>query len=59
MALILCNLLGREVARVADGSFTQGHHVVSFQAGHLPSGLYLHKLDVNGFSAQKKMLLLK
>ena len=53
------NMLGRQVATVVDYQLAQGRHTVSFTAGNLPSGVYLYRLEVNGFTDQRKMLLLK
>jgi hypothetical protein len=33
--------------------------VVVFDAGDLPSGVYLYVLEVNEFTAEKKMLLIR
>ena len=53
------NLLGREVARLAQGSFTAGLHTVSWQADHTSSGIYLVRIDANGESALRKVSLIK
>ena len=37
----------------------EGRHAVNFRADHLPSGIYVHSLKVNGFTDQKKMLLIR
>lgn len=57
--LVVYDLLGREVATVVNHIMPAGSHSISFNAGNLPSGLYLYRLVVNGFSDQKKMLLMK
>jgi hypothetical protein len=57
--LAVYDLLGRQVANLVQHEMTAGRHVVSFGAGDLPSGMYLYRIDVNGFSMQKKLLLLK
>ena len=59
VSLKIFNLMGQEVAAVVNRNMDAGRHVVAFDAGNLPSGLYLYKLEANGFSDQKKMLLLK
>jgi hypothetical protein len=58
-SLKVYNLTGQEVATIVKGNLSAGRHLVTFDARNLPSGLYLYKLDVNGFSAEKKMLLMK
>ncbi len=59
VSLKVFNLMGQEVAALVNRSMDAGRHVVSFDAANLPSGLYLYKVEANGFSDQKKMLLLK
>lgn len=53
------NVVGQLVAKIVDGNMSAGHHSVTFDAGSLPSGLYLYKMEANGFSAQKKMVLMR
>ncbi|HEY3296058.1 MAG TPA: T9SS type A sorting domain-containing protein [bacterium] len=59
VSLKVYNLMGQEVASLVNGNLSSGRHIVSFDASHLSSGLYLYRLNVNGFSAEKKMLLMK
>jgi hypothetical protein len=51
------NLLGQSVATLVNTSMEAGHHTVSFDASGLSSGLYIYKIEVNGYSALHKMLL--
>jgi hypothetical protein len=53
------NTLGRQVARLADGHYEAGLHVVEWNAGDLASGVYLYRLEAAGVSTTRKMLLLK
>jgi subtilisin-like proprotein convertase family protein len=53
------NVIGQKVAELVNGNMNAGRHVVSFDATNLPSGLYLYKMEANGFSDQKKMVLMK
>jgi subtilisin-like proprotein convertase family protein len=57
--LSVYNMLGQQVATVVNGNFSAGRHVVTFDATGLSSGLYLYKIEANGFTAQKKLLLMK
>jgi hypothetical protein len=41
MTLSLFDLLGREVERIAEGTFSQGQYEFTFYGGDLPSGVYL------------------
>jgi hypothetical protein len=53
------NLMGQEVAQLVTGHQDAGRHAVTFDGGNLPSGLYICRLAVNQFVAQRKMLLMK
>lgn len=57
--LTVYDMVGREVSTLVRQQLEAGRHVVSFDAGDLPSGMYLYRLEVNGFAVQRKMLLLK
>jgi hypothetical protein len=59
VSLKIYNLMGQEVRTVVNGTMPKGRHVVSFDAGSLASGVYLYRVEVNGFAAEKKMLLMK
>jgi hypothetical protein len=59
VTLKVFNLMGQEVAELVNGSMNAGRHTVSFSAAGLPSGVYVYKMEANGFSAQNKMLLMK
>ena len=53
------DLMGREVSALVNGDLNAGRHTISFDGSGLASGVYLYRLDVNRFSAQNKMLLLR
>ncbi len=57
--LIVNNMLGQEVAVLADDYYGVGQHEVVFDAAALPSGVYLYRIAAGGFIQQRKMLLLK
>ena len=59
VSLKVYNMLGQEIAVVVNGVRDAGRHVVTFDATSLPSGLYLYRIEANGFVTQKKMLLMK
>jgi hypothetical protein len=59
VSLKVVNLLGQEVAVIADGEFSAGRHVVNFNGSHLTSGVYLYTMTAGDFSAAKKLVLLK
>jgi len=39
--LVLCDLQGRELTMIAEGWMEEGRHTLRFDAGGIPSGLYL------------------
>lgn len=57
--LAVYDILGREVAVLADGFYAPGTHSVKFDATTLPSGLYLYRLDAGGTILARTMLFLK
>src|SRR5690606_34576466 len=57
--LVVYDALGREVAVLAEGLQPTGRHEVVFEAGDLPSGVYLYRLDVAGRVLTGRMVLLK
>lgn len=59
VTLSVYNLMGQKVATMVNGVQEAGRHTISFNATSLPSGVYLYKLDVNGLSFEKKMVLMK
>ncbi len=57
--LKIFNLLGQEVATLVSENKIPGNYSAIFNAGNLPSGIYFYRLDSNGFSQTKKMMLIK
>jgi PKD repeat protein len=57
--LVVFNVLGQEVARLAEGVLPAGRHAVTWDARRLPSGVYFYRLEGPGFSQTRKMTLLK
>lgn len=53
------DLLGREIATLVNGNFSPGSHTVQWDASSRPSGVYMYRLEVNGASQTKKMVLTK
>jgi len=51
--------LGKEVAVLADGYTQANTYEAEFNATNLPSGVYYYKLDADGFSDSKKMIIIK
>jgi len=57
--LSVYDILGREVAVLADGVQGAGAHEVRFDGNGLASGVYIYRLQAGTFVEQKKMVLQK
>jgi len=57
--LAIYDLLGREIAVLAEGYQTTGYHRAVWQAGDMPSGIYFYRFEAGKFSQAGKMLLIK
>lgn len=57
--LMILNRLGRHVRVLVDGQLAAGMHEVVFEAGDLPKGMYLCRLQTPEGSLVKKMVLVK
>jgi hypothetical protein len=57
--LTVFNVIGQEIAVLADGMRSAGVHTVTFDASQLPAGVYFYRLEAGSFSDIRKMLLLK
>ncbi len=59
VTLRIYDVLGREVATLVDERLQAGMYEVPFSGERLPSGVYYYRLSMEGFTATKKMILLK
>lgn len=59
VGLRVYDILGREVAVLADGVMAAGWHQIRFDASGLATGMYLYRIDMNGTVLTKRMVLLK
>lgn len=57
--LAVYDVLGREVAVLANGMMSPGEHTVTFEASRLSSGMYVYRLTSDGYSITRKMMLMK
>jgi hypothetical protein len=57
--LIVYNLLGQEVKTLVNEFKESGTHTINFDAAGLNSGVYIYKIESNGFTQTRKMTLLK
>ncbi|HSW56440.1 MAG TPA: T9SS type A sorting domain-containing protein, partial [Ignavibacteriaceae bacterium] len=55
----LFNMLGEQVATLAEGMYESGYHKITFNASSLPSGTYVYRLESSNFVQVKKMVLIK
>jgi hypothetical protein len=53
------DILGREVALPVNKYRRSGRYSVVFNAENLSSGMYFYRIEANGFTATKKMMLIK
>ncbi len=59
VSLIIYNILGAEVYKLANGIQSAGFHEITFDARKLSSGFYFYSLKANTFTEIKKMILMK
>jgi hypothetical protein len=59
VSLTLFDIMGRTERTLLDQERAAGRHTVSVDLRELPSGVYVYRLSVNGFVANRKMLLVK
>ena len=59
VSLKVFDLLGREVETLVQEKMNPGEHEVRFDATRFASGIYFYRLKAEGFTATKKLLLLK
>src|SRR6056297_31706 len=53
------NMLGQRVALLVDEVKQTGRHTISFDAENLSSGMYIYRLQADGFVQTRKMMLVK
>ncbi|MBT8391448.1 MAG: T9SS type A sorting domain-containing protein, partial [Ignavibacteria bacterium] len=57
--LVVYNLLGEQVEELVNEFKEAGVHTINFNAENLNSGVYIYKIELNGFTDAKKMQLVK
>jgi hypothetical protein len=57
--LAVYNMLGQEVAAPVDGIRDAGSNSVTFDASHLPSGIYTYRLTTANATSSKMMILIR
>lgn len=59
LSLKIYNILGQEISTLYAGFQKAGSYRVNFDASKLASGIYLYRLEANGFTKTMKMVLMK
>ncbi|MDD5361655.1 MAG: T9SS type A sorting domain-containing protein [Ignavibacteria bacterium] len=59
VTLKIYDILGRQIVTLINETKNAGDYSVDFNASSLNSGVYFYRLEANGFSDTKKMLLIK
>ena len=57
--LAVYDLLGREVAVLADGRYAAGKYAFRFDGSRIASGIYIYRLTAGPYSAVRRMTLLR
>jgi hypothetical protein len=57
--LVVFDALGKQVADLVNGQYNAGSYKVDFNASFLSSGMYFYKIETEGFTDVKKMMLVK
>jgi hypothetical protein len=57
--LTIFDILGREAAALVNQQLQPGSYEVTWDASNMPSGVYFYKLESDGFTETKKMLIIK
>ncbi len=55
----LFNINGQRIATVLDQVKDAGYHSFVYEAGNLPSGVYMYQIEVNDFRDVRKLVLMK
>jgi len=59
VTLRIYDVLGNEIRILVNGQQSPGQHQVIFDAGNLPGGVYIYRLNAGGSSLSGKLILLK
>jgi hypothetical protein len=59
VTLTVYNPLGQTIATLVNGTMESGRHTVTFDGSHYTSGLFYYRLEAGGFTAVRKMVLMK
>jgi hypothetical protein len=59
ITLKVYDILGNEVAQLANGFHNAGSYTLKFDGTNLASGIYLYRLTGGNFTSTKKLMLIK
>ncbi len=59
VVLKVYNVLGQEVRTLVNAEYAAGYHRVAFDARGLASGVYVYRIEMGDFEAEKHMVLLR
>ena len=59
VTLVVYDMLGREVAKLADEQMAAGYHAVTWNASEKASGVYIYRLSAGNTVQVRRMLMLK
>jgi len=59
VSLKLYSIEGKEVSSLYNGHRNAGTYEFRYNAGNLPSGVYFYRLDINGYSQTRRMVMTK
>jgi len=57
--LTVYNIIGEQVAQLFNGYKVAGIYTIDFNASELNSGIYIYKIEANGLTKSRKMMLVK
>lgn len=57
--LKIYDALGKEISNLIDGEKSAGKYKVNFNANGIASGIYMYRLETEGFTETRKMILIK
>ena len=59
MKLAVYDVTGNEIAVLVNEERAPGDHFVTFDASNLPGGVYFYRMQADGYTSTKKLVLLK
>ena len=59
VVLKVYDILGKEIKTLVNEKLSPGEYKVPFAINQIPSGIYFYRLQMDGYSETKKMMLIK